>query len=98
MSVQGHTRAISDADWSYANPFLMTTCSLDGDICLWDIRETKKPKSIMPNVTGASQVSRGFLFLNLEIDNFIEFVIIIIIIGVFVSRYSSRKPKEPFLY
>ena len=55
-TVQGHTRAISDASWSYSHPNMMGTCSADSFICIWDIRDVKRAKFTMSTVAGAGQI------------------------------------------
>ncbi|CAK8685131.1 unnamed protein product [Clavelina lepadiformis] len=52
----GHTRVVSDADWSRCAPDVFATCSLDNYIYLWDIRDYKKPKLATSTIAGASQV------------------------------------------
>uniref|UniRef100_H2ZGY6 Uncharacterized protein n=1 Tax=Ciona savignyi TaxID=51511 RepID=H2ZGY6_CIOSA len=55
-TLQAHTRAISDVDWSMTDPNIMATCSLDAHIYVWDIRDTKRFKLSTSTVVGASQV------------------------------------------
>nr|NP_001037822.1 uncharacterized protein LOC723798 [Ciona intestinalis]BAE93319.1 zinc finger protein [Ciona intestinalis] len=55
-TLQGHMRSISDADWSFTEPNILATCSLDGYIYVWDMRETKRCKLCTSSVVGASQV------------------------------------------
>nr|CAB3267714.1 ZF(RING)-3 zinc finger protein [Phallusia mammillata] len=54
--LKGHTRAISDADWSAVNPNLCATCSLDTYIYIWDSRDLKRHKFAISTVSGSGQV------------------------------------------
>ncbi|XP_062511261.1 GATOR2 complex protein WDR59-like [Corticium candelabrum] len=42
-SIKGHTRGISDLNWSLYDSFLFVTCSADTYVYIWDMRETRKP-------------------------------------------------------
>uniref|UniRef100_A0A667XP97 WD repeat domain 59 n=1 Tax=Myripristis murdjan TaxID=586833 RepID=A0A667XP97_9TELE len=42
-SLQGHTRVISDLDWSWFEPEYLVTSSVDTYIYIWDTRDTRKP-------------------------------------------------------
>ncbi|KAJ4922273.1 hypothetical protein JOQ06_021617, partial [Pogonophryne albipinna] len=55
-SLQGHTRVISDLDWSWFEPELLVTSSVDTYIYIWDTRDTRKPTVALSAVAGASQV------------------------------------------
>ncbi|XP_043937539.1 GATOR complex protein WDR59 [Protopterus annectens] len=55
-SLQGHTRVVSDLDWSWYEPDLLVTSSVDTYIYIWDIRDTRKPTVSLSAVAGASQV------------------------------------------
>ncbi|KAF4091874.1 hypothetical protein AMELA_G00041460 [Ameiurus melas] len=55
-SLQGHTRVISDLDWSWFEPELLVTSSVDTYIYIWDTRDTRKPTGALSAVAGASQV------------------------------------------
>ncbi|XP_072320925.1 GATOR2 complex protein WDR59 isoform X8 [Eucyclogobius newberryi] len=55
-SLQGHTRVISDLDWSWFEPELLVTSSVDTFIYIWDTRDTRKPTVALSAVAGASQV------------------------------------------
>lgn len=54
--LRGHTRAISDLNWSWFDPQLLSSCSMDQFIYIWDLREGKKPASSLQAIVGASQV------------------------------------------
>ncbi|XP_035678671.1 GATOR complex protein WDR59-like isoform X2 [Branchiostoma floridae] len=54
--LKGHTRVISDVDWSMSDANTMATCSVDTYIYLWDIRDPRKPSLAYNAVAGASQV------------------------------------------
>ncbi|XP_065641638.1 GATOR2 complex protein WDR59 isoform X2 [Hydra vulgaris] len=54
--LSGHTRSISDINWSYFEPYTLLTCSMDMYINLWDVRQTRKPSSLFTTVAGSSQV------------------------------------------
>ncbi|KAA0715216.1 GATOR complex protein WDR59 [Triplophysa tibetana] len=55
-SLQGHTRVISDLDWSWFDPELLVTSSVDTYIYIWDTRDARKPTAALSAVAGASQV------------------------------------------
>ncbi|XP_076142873.1 GATOR2 complex protein WDR59 isoform X2 [Alosa pseudoharengus] len=55
-SLQGHTRVISDLDWSWFEPEFIVTSSVDTYIYIWDTRDTRKPTVALSAVAGASQV------------------------------------------
>ncbi|XP_072235884.1 GATOR2 complex protein WDR59 isoform X5 [Leuresthes tenuis] len=55
-SLQGHTRVISDLDWSWFDPEFLVTSSVDTYIYIWDTRDTRKPTVVLSAVAGASQV------------------------------------------
>ncbi|CAH3138838.1 unnamed protein product [Porites lobata] len=54
--LRGHTRSISDLNWSWFDPHLLSTCSMDQFIYIWDLRDRKKPASSLQAIVGASQV------------------------------------------
>uniref|UniRef100_A0A3Q0QUS7 WD repeat domain 59 n=1 Tax=Amphilophus citrinellus TaxID=61819 RepID=A0A3Q0QUS7_AMPCI len=53
-SLQGHTRVISDLDWSWFEPEFLVTSSVDTYIYIWDTRS--EGKVFLLAVSGASQV------------------------------------------
>ncbi|XP_061731812.1 GATOR2 complex protein WDR59 isoform X2 [Nerophis ophidion] len=55
-SLQGHTRVISDLDWSCFEAEFLVTSSVDTFIYIWDTRDTRKPAVALSAVAGASQV------------------------------------------
>ncbi|CAN9506551.1 unnamed protein product [Ophioblennius macclurei] len=55
-SLQGHTRVISDLNWSWFEAELLVTCSVDTYIYIWDTRDARKPTVALSAVAGASQV------------------------------------------
>ncbi|XP_048829115.1 GATOR complex protein WDR59 isoform X1 [Brienomyrus brachyistius] len=55
-SLLGHTRVISDLDWSWFDPEFLVTSSVDAFIYIWDTRDTRKPTVALSAVAGASQV------------------------------------------
>lgn len=54
--LRGHTRSISDLNWSWFDPQLLATCAMDQYIYIWDLRDAKKPASSLQAIVGASQV------------------------------------------
>ncbi|KAJ1501748.1 hypothetical protein HMI56_003066, partial [Coelomomyces lativittatus] len=40
--LHGHTRSVTDIDWSPFQPDLLASCSLDSTVFLWDLRKPKK--------------------------------------------------------
>lgn len=56
-SLQGHTRAITDVNWSAHHPDHLATCSVDGYIHAWDLRGRPQPVLTFCDwSSGASQV------------------------------------------
>ncbi|XP_077448423.1 GATOR2 complex protein WDR59 [Stigmatopora argus] len=55
-SLQGHTRVISDLDWSCFEADLLVSSSVDTFIYIWDVRDARKPAVALSAVAGASQV------------------------------------------
>ncbi|MBN3316641.1 WDR59 protein, partial [Atractosteus spatula] len=58
-SLQGHTRVISDLDWSWFDPELLVTSSVDTYIYIWDTRDTRKPTVALSAVGGPAQSCQG---------------------------------------
>ncbi|XP_033755916.1 GATOR complex protein WDR59-like isoform X8 [Pecten maximus] len=54
--MKGHTRTVSDIDWSPFDVNVIASCSVDTFTHLWDVREPRKPQSSFQTVAGASQV------------------------------------------
>ncbi|KAL1925163.1 uncharacterized protein VTP21DRAFT_46 [Calcarisporiella thermophila] len=53
----GHTRAISDINWSLFDPYMLATCSVDTYVHLWDLRTPTRPvQSFSAWTAGATQV------------------------------------------
>ncbi|KAI0204161.1 WD repeat-containing protein [Astrocystis sublimbata] len=42
-SLQGHTRAITDVNFSAHHPDILATCAVDGYVHSWDLRKPKQP-------------------------------------------------------
>lgn len=42
-SLQGHSRAITDVNWSAHHPDILATCSVDGYVHSWDLRKPRQP-------------------------------------------------------
>ncbi|KAF7553887.1 hypothetical protein G7046_g6957 [Stylonectria norvegica] len=42
-SLQGHSRAITDVNWSAHHPDLLATCAVDGYVHSWDLRRPRQP-------------------------------------------------------
>ncbi|XP_061127715.1 GATOR2 complex protein WDR59-like isoform X3 [Syngnathus typhle] len=55
-SLSGHTRVISDLDWSCFEAEFLVSSSVDTYMYIWDIRDTRKPAVALSAVAGASQV------------------------------------------
>ncbi|KAI1161495.1 WD repeat-containing protein [Nemania serpens] len=56
-SLQGHTRAITDVNFSAHHPDVLTTCAVDGYVHSWDLRKPRQPVlSFCDWFAGATQV------------------------------------------
>ncbi|KAI1825032.1 WD repeat-containing protein [Xylaria intraflava] len=56
-SLQGHTRAITDVNFSAHHPDILATCAVDGYVHCWDLRKPKRPAlSFCDWFAGATQV------------------------------------------
>ncbi|UKZ95416.1 uncharacterized protein TrAFT101_010261 [Trichoderma asperellum] len=56
-SLQGHTRAITDVNFSAHHPDLLATCSVDGYVHWWDLRRPRQPVlTFCDFFAGATQV------------------------------------------
>ena len=56
-SLQGHSRAITDVNFSAHHPDLLSTCSVDGYVHWWDLRRPRQPViSFCDWFAGATQV------------------------------------------
>ncbi|ROT37595.1 WD repeat-containing protein [Sodiomyces alkalinus F11] len=56
-SLQGHSRAITDVNFSAHHPDLLATCAVDGYVHCWDLRRPKQPVlSFCDWFAGATQV------------------------------------------
>lgn len=56
-SLQGHTRAITDVNFSAHHPDLLATCSVDGYVHWWDLRRPRQPALTFCDwFAGATQV------------------------------------------
>ncbi|XP_042204351.1 GATOR complex protein WDR59-like isoform X3 [Homarus americanus] len=64
-TLRAHTRTITDLNWHRSDPNLLSTCSIDTFVYIWDTRETRKPISCLSAIAGASQVKWNKLNQNL---------------------------------
>lgn len=56
-SLQGHSRAITDVNFSAHHPDILATCAVDGYVHSWDLRKPKKPALTFCDwYAGATQV------------------------------------------
>lgn len=55
-SVRGHTRSITDLNWSHQDKCLLATASYDNYIHVWDLREPRKAVNTMYSIAGAFQI------------------------------------------
>ncbi|XP_054165460.1 GATOR complex protein WDR59-like isoform X2 [Oppia nitens] len=56
VTLRGHTRTVTDLNWSYNDTNLLATASYDNYVYVWDIRDYRKPQLSMSSVAGATQV------------------------------------------
>lgn len=56
VSLKGHSRVISDIDWSLADPNMLASCSVDTFAHIWDLRDGRRPAISLQAVSGSSQV------------------------------------------
>lgn len=56
VTLKGHTRTITDLNWSYSDVHSLATASYDNNMHIWDIRDSRKPMLSMSSVAGATQV------------------------------------------
>lgn len=88
LSLRGHSRGITDIDWSHFDPYLLGTSSADCTTNLWDVRENRRPMASLTSVSGATQVKFSKTSSNLvatshEID---------------VRIWDTRQPGLPLHY
>ncbi|KAI2797080.1 GATOR complex protein wdr59 [Blomia tropicalis] len=55
-SLKGHTRTITDLNWSINEPTVLATASYDNYMHIWDLRDSRKPVQSMHSIAGATQV------------------------------------------
>nr|XP_027201806.1 GATOR complex protein WDR59-like [Dermatophagoides pteronyssinus] len=55
-TLNGHTRTITDLNWSCKEPNILASASFDNYIYIWDLRETRKPIYLMYSISGATQI------------------------------------------
>ncbi|XP_078335515.1 GATOR2 complex protein WDR59-like isoform X5 [Crassostrea virginica] len=55
-SMKGHSRTVSDVNWSPSDPNKFLSCSVDTFINLWDVNDPRKPVRSFQTVSGAYQV------------------------------------------
>lgn len=61
-SLQGHSRAITDINFSAHHPDILATCSVDGFVHSWDLRRPRKPVLTFCDwFAGATQVKNSRL-------------------------------------
>ena len=88
FTLRGHSRTISDIDWSPSEPHLIGSSAADCLTNLWDIRDSRRPIACLTSVTGATQVrfsktSNNLLATSHEID---------------VRIWDIRQPNLPLYY
>ncbi|ORY86950.1 WD40-repeat-containing domain protein [Protomyces lactucae-debilis] len=55
--LKGHTRAITDINWSAHHPEILASCSVDAFVHCWDLRDPRKPVNAFSDwKAGATQV------------------------------------------
>lgn len=88
LVLRGHSRAISDVEWSHFDPYLLGSSAADCLTNLWDIRDSRRPTATLTSVSGATQVkfsktSSNLIATSHEID---------------VRIWDIRQPNLPLYY
>lgn len=88
LSLRGHSRAISDLEWSHFDAYLVGSSAADCLTNLWDIRDGRRPIASLTSVSGATQVrfcktSSNLLATSHDID---------------VRIWDIRQPNLPLYY
>ena len=88
LVLKGHSRAISDVEWSHYDPHLLGSSGADCLTNLWDIRDGRRPSACLTSVSGATQVrfsktSSNLVATSHEID---------------VRIWDIRQPNLPLYY
>lgn len=55
-SCRGHTRIVTDLNWSPFNSDILVSSSYDNMIYIWDLRDPRRPITSMTSVAGSTQV------------------------------------------
>lgn len=88
LILRGHSRAITDVEWSYFDPYLVGSSAADCLTNLWDIRDSRRPSATLTSVSAATQVrfsktSSNLIATSHEID---------------VRIWDIRQPNLPLYY
>lgn len=86
--LRGHSRAITDVEWSHFDPYLLGSSGADCLTNLWDIRDNRRPSATLTSVSGAtlvrfSKTSSNLIASSHEID---------------VRIWDIRQPNLPLNY
>lgn len=88
LALRGHSRVITDVEWSNSDPCLLGSSAADCLTNLWDIRDGRRPSATLTSVSGATQVrfsktSSNLIATSHEID---------------VRIWDIRQPNLPLYY
>ena len=85
-SLQGHTRAITDINFSAHHPDILSTCSVDGFVHSWDLRRPRQPVLTFCDwFAGATQVKYNRIERHIMASSHDRWLHI----------WDDRRPSEP---
>ncbi|KAK7078551.1 GATOR complex protein wdr59 [Halocaridina rubra] len=86
--LRAHTRTLTDLNWHRFDPHILSTCSIDTFVHIWDVREARKPVTSLSAIAGATQVkwnklNQHYLASGHDCD---------------IRVWDDRKPSQPVQY
>lgn len=88
LVLRGHSRAISDVEWSHFDPYVLGSSAADCLTNLWDIRDNRRPTATLTSVSGATQVKFSKTSSNLIATSH----------DIDVRIWDMRQPNLPLYY